>query len=178
MKLNKTVQWILTVVILGALLFGVIVIYGKQRSEQGNLKASLFQVRADLAKYTAQRSDLEVRLNRAKSDLSTMEKKYHLPTESVEIIEAIFEASYDANVYITTITSTFPKEEKGKEIAYDIFTMKVEARGEVVTLLKFNDELGERFFASVIKDVEVNAKEESGESEITVNLIICAYEGE
>jgi hypothetical protein len=178
MKLNKTMQWILTVVVLVALLFGVIVIYGKQMSERGNLKTSVTQVRADLVTRTAQRSDLETRFTRAKSDLSRLQEKYHFPTESVEITEAIFDASYDANVYLTTITSSLPKEEKGKEIPYSIFVMKVEAEGEVVTLLKFNDELSERFTESVIKEVGVVAKEESGESKITVSFIINSYEVE
>jgi len=175
MKLSKTVQWILTLVILVALICGALVMFNKQRVIQGGLEAQLTQAQQEYAKYTAQRSDLEGRLNRAKADLSRLQEKFHLPTESVEITDAIFAAADDSNVYITKIFSSFPKEGKarGDEVTtYDIFTLTITARGDVVTsLLKFSDALSATFPESTMSKVAVDL--DSGE--ITVDLVLYAY---
>ena len=177
MKLSKTVQWILTLVILVALICGAVVMFNKQRVIQGDLEAQLTQVRAEYTKNSAQRSDLEGRLNRAKSDLSRLQEKFHLPTESVEITDAIFEAAADSNVYIVKITSSLPKEEKAKKekvTAYDVFTLSIKAKGDVVTkLLKFSDALSKAFPESTVKKVAVDV----GKGEITVDLTINAHKG-
>jgi hypothetical protein len=176
MKLSKTVQWILTLVILVALICGAVVMFNRQRVIQGDLEAQLTQARQEYAKYRAQRDDLEGRLSRANADLSRLQEKFHLPTESVEITDAIFEASYDSNVYIVKITSSLPKEEKAKEgaVTYDVFTLSIKAEGDVVTsLLKFSDELSKAFPESTIKKVAVDV----GKGEITVDLTLKAHEG-
>ena len=176
MKLTKTIQWILTLVILVALICGALVMFNRQRVIQGDLEAQLAQARQEYAKNAAQRSELEARLNRAKSDLSKWQAKFHLPTESVEITDAIFEASYDSNVHITKITSTLPKEKKGggEVAAYDVFTLSIKAEADTVTsLLKFSDELSEAFPAGAIKKVEVDVEK----GEIIVDLTLYAHRG-
>jgi predicted nuclease with TOPRIM domain len=177
MKLSKTVQWILTLVILVALICGAVIMFNRQRVIQGDLEAQLTQARLEYTKYKAQRSDLEGRLNRARTDLSQLQEKFHLPSESVEITDAIFEAADDSNVYITRITSSLPKEEKakkGKVIAYDSFTLTIEAEGDVVpSLLKFSDALSAAFPEGTVKKVAVDADK----GEITVDLILYAHKG-
>ena len=177
MKLSKTVQWILTLVILVALICGALVMFNKQRVIQGGLEAQLTQAQQEYAKYTAQRSDLEGRLNRAKADLSRLQEKFHLPSESVEITDAIFAAAHDSNVYITSISSSSPKEGKAKGDAvtnFSVFTLSINAKGDVVPkLLKFSDALSAKFPGSVIRTVAVNM--DGGL--IAVDLVLYTHKG-
>ena len=175
MKLNKTAQWILTVLLLVVLICAAVVMFNKQRVIQGDLGAQLTQAQQEYIKYKAQRSDLEGRLNRAQSDLSRLEGKFHLPTESVEITDAIFAAAKRANVDIIGISSDFPKEGKARGdevVTYDKFELTIDAKGDVVTkLLRFSDALSATFPGSIIKDVTVTEKE------IKVDLTLYTYKG-
>ncbi len=177
MKLSKTVQWILTLVILVALICAAVVMFNRQKGIQGGLEAQLTQAQQEYTKYKAQRSDLEGRLNRANADLSRLQEKFHLPTEAVEITDAIFDAADDSNVDIIRIFSSLPKEEKeveGEVIGYDVFTLTITAQGDVVTkLLKFSDALSAAFPESTLNKVAVDADK----GEITVDLTLYAHKG-
>ena len=177
MKLSKTAQWILVLGILVALLVGVVTVYGRQRATQGGLNSELTRVNQDFAKYTAQKGDLQGRLNKAQSDLSNLKKDFRQSTQSVEITGAIFEAADKSNVDIGSITSSLPA--KGGEGAgvYDVFTLTIEAKGEVVALLKFCGKLSETFPDSVIGTVTIGVSEAGGESTISVVLTVYCYEG-
>jgi len=160
MKLSKTAQWILTLVILVALICAAVVMFNKQRVIEKDLGAQWTQAQQEYDKYKKQRSDLEGKLNRANADLSRLQEKFHLPTESVEITDTIFAAADDSNVYITDISSSSPKEGKAKGDAvtnFSVFTLSITAKGDVVpSLLKFSDALSAKFPGSVIRTVAVN----------------------
>jgi len=177
MKLSKTVQWILTVVILVVLICAAVVMFNKQRVIQSDLGAQLTQAQQEYARNRAQSSDLEGRLSRANADLSRLQEKFHLPTESVEITDAIFEAAHDSNVDITQISSSLPKEGKARGdevIGYDIFTLTITAKGDVVpSLLKFSDALSAAFPGSIINSVSVDV---TG-GIISVDLRLYAHKG-
>ena len=177
MKLSKTAQWILTVLLLVVLICVAVVMFNKQRVIQSDLGAQLTQVQQEYTKHKAQRSDLEGRLNRAKADLSRQQEKFHRPTESVEITDAIFAAAKRANVDITSISSPFPKEGKarGDEVTtFDVFTLTIEAKGDVATkLLKFSDALSATFPGSIIKSETVAVDNK----QIGVTLTLYTYKG-
>jgi len=177
MKLNKTAQWILTVLILVVLICVAVVIFNKQRVIQSDLGAQLTQAQQEYTKYTAQRSDLEGRLSRANTDISRLQEKFHLPTESVEITDAIFAASHDSNVDITGISCDFPKETQARGddvISYDAFTLTITAQSDVVTkLLKFSDALSAAFPGSVIRSERVDV----AGGTITVELTLYTHKG-
>lgn len=180
MKLSKTAQWILSLGILVALLVGVVSIYGGQRAEQRDLQSELTQLNEDFVKYITQKGELQGRLNKAQSDLSKLDEKFQLPTESVEITEAIFEAADDSNADIIKISSSLPKKGKatGEEtVAYDSFGITIEAEGTVVELLKLCEKLSEAFTNGVMNNVMIDVGEEAGEAKITLSLTVYCYEG-
>jgi hypothetical protein len=179
MKLSKTAQWILTLGILVVLLLGAVIVYGKQRTAQGDLETALTHANQDFVRYSAQKGNLEARLSKANSDLSKLEKDFRLSTESVEIIDDIFDAADDSRIDIVSVSSSLPKSEKGakgKAAAYDVFTMTIKAEGNVVALLKFSSKLGEAFPDSVINSVSIGVSEEEGKSTISMGLTIYCYE--
>ena len=180
MKLSKTAQWILSLGILVALLVGMMSVYGGQRAEQGDLQSELTQLNDDFVKYTTQKGELQGRLNKAQSDLSKLDEKFQLPTESVEITEAIFEAADDSNANIIKISSSLPKKGKATKegtVAYDSFEITIEAEGTVVELLKLCEKLSEAFTNGVINNVVIDVGEEAGEAKITLSLTVYCYEG-
>lgn len=180
MKLSKTAQWILSLGILVALLVGMMSVYGRQRVVQSDLQSELNQLNENFVKYTTQKGELQGRLNKAQSDLSKLDEKFQLPTESVEITEAIFEAADDSNVDIIKISSSLPKVGKatgGGTVAYDSFGISIQAEGTVVQLLKLCEKLSEAFTNSVMNNVVIDVGEEAGEAEITLSLTVYCYEG-
>jgi hypothetical protein len=179
MKLSKTAQWILSLGILVALLVGVMSVYGGQRAEQRDLQSDLTQLNENFVKYTTQKGELQGRLNKAQSDLSKLDEKFQLPTESVEITEAIFEAADDSNADIIKISSSVPKEGKAigeGTVAYDSFGINIEAEGTAVQLLNLCGKLSEAFPNSVMNNVRIDVHEE-GEAKITLSLTVYCYEG-
>jgi hypothetical protein len=176
MKLGKTAQWILTLGILVALLVGVVIVYGKQRATQGDLNSELTQLSQNFVQYTAQKGELQGRLSKANSDLSKLDEKFHLLTESVEITGAIFEAADDSNVDIVRIGSSLPAK-GGEAGVYDVFSLSIDAKGGVVALLKFCGKLSETFPDSVIHTVAIDVPEEGEEATISVALTVYCYEG-
>lgn len=180
MKLSKTAQWILSLGILVALLVGMVSVYGGQRAAQGDLQSELTQLNENFVKYTTQKGELQGRLNKAQSDLSKLDEKFQLPTESVEITEAIFEAADDSNADIIKISSSLPKKGKATgegTVAYDSFGITIEAEGTVVELLKLCEKLSEAFTNGVINNVVIDVGEEAGEAKITLSLTVYCYEG-
>ena len=155
-------------------------VYGSQRAEQGDLQKELTQLNENFVKYTTQKGELQGRLNKAQSDLSKPDEKFQLPTESVEITEAIFEATDDSNADIVKISSSLPKKGKATgegTVAYDSFEITIEAEGTVVELLKLCEKLSEAFTNGVINNVVIDVGEEAGEAKITLSLTVYCYEG-
>jgi len=194
MKISKTARWILTIGILVILLGGLGLNYARQKTEQGELNASIAQAQQDFIKYTrehpeqqytAQKEDLQTRLNQANSRIAALQGEFESPTESIEINDALFEAADEANVTITKLTSSSPKEEDIKGITYHAFTLSITAKGEVVALLNLVDKVSQRFSTSEISSVKIDVpeeEEEEGESKekptIVLGLKIYAYESE
>lgn len=180
MKLSKTAQWILSLGIVVALLVGVVTVWGKQRAVQGDLNSELTQLYQNFVKYTAQKGELQGRLSKAQSDLSKLDENFQLPTQSVEITEAIFKAADDSNADIVKISSSLPKVGKaagGGTVAYDSFGISIQAEGTVVQLLKLCEKLSGAFPNSVINNVVIDVGEEKGEAKITLSLTVYCYEG-
>ena len=180
MKLSKTAQWILSLGILVALLVGMVSVYSGQMRAEQRLESERDQLNEDFVKYTARKVELQGRLNKAQSDLSKLDEKFQLPTESVEITEAIFEAADDSNADIVKISSSLPKKGKATgegTVAYDSFEITIEAEGTVVELLKLCEKLSEAFTNSVMNNVVIDVGEEAGEAKITLSLTVYCYEG-
>lgn len=191
MKISKATRWILAIGILAILLISLGVLYGRQKPEQSQLIPNIAEARQDFIKYTTQyatqRKELEVleaRLDEASSRITSVQRKFHQYTESIEINETLFEAADDANVTITELTSSLPEEEELNSITYQVFSIEVTAEGEVVALLNFSHKVSQRFSTSDIQSVEIEVPQEDEEGEkkepekpsITLSLKIYIYE--
>ncbi len=191
MKISKATRWILAIGILAILLISLGVLYGRQKPEQSQLIPNIAEARQDFIKYTTQyatqRKELEVleaRLDEASSRITSVQRRFHQYTESIEINETLFEAADDANVTITELTSSLPEEEELDSITYQVFSIEVTAEGEVVALLNFSHKVSQRFSTSDIQSVEIEVLQEDEEGEkkepekpsITLSLKIYIYE--
>jgi len=187
MKISKATRWILTIGILVILLVGLGVNYARQKSEQSQLNANIAQAQQDFIKYTrehsaqeytAQKEDLEARINQANSRIAGAQSELRQYTESIEINKTLFEAADEANVTIITLTSSPPEENELNGITYQTFTLSINAEGEVVALLNFLDKVSQRFYSSQINSVEIDVAEVQGESTIVLELKVYAYESD
>ena len=135
------------------------------------------------AEYTAEKNALEARLNEANSRITSAKDKFRHHTQSIEINGMLFEAANNATVTITKLSSSLPEDEELNGITYQVFTLGVEATGEVVALLNFSNKISERFSTATIESVEISVpRVEEGESEemptMKLRLKIYLYEGE
>ena len=180
MKISKTVRWILTIGILAILLGGLGINYARQMAEQSRLTTDTAQAHQDFikytAQYTAQKEDLEPRLNKANSSIAALQDEFESPTKSIEINTNLFEAAEDVNVTITKLSSSLPEEEELNDITYRVFTLRITAEGEMVALLNFIDKLSDKFLSSSISSVGITVSEDK--SSLSLRLKVYAYGGE
>ena len=177
MKISKTVRWILTVGILAILLVGVGVVYGHQAAEHSKLNSDVARANQNLATFTRERSELEARLVQAKSELSTDQAKFHNPTESIEINQALFEVARDACVELTSLSSSTPKSEKLNGVNYQAFSLSLTVEGSnLAALLNFMSKLSEEFPNSNIGSVSIGITS-GGEASLSLSINVYAHEG-
>jgi len=190
MKLSKTSQWILAIGILAILIVSLGVRYSRQKAEQSQLIPQIAQAQQDFrkyskqaAEYTAEKKELEARLTEANARIASIQDEFRQYTQSIEINETLFQAAKDAKVTVTKLSSSLPLGEELNGIGYQVFSIDVTARGEVVALLNFTRKLSERFSAATIESVEIAipAVKEAGSEEkprLNLRLKIYVYEGE
>ena len=180
MKIGKLTRWILVVgIVVVALswLGGNIVSQIAQQNElNSNLTTSKEQLaiittqhRQTVAAYSAQKSELEERLGEPIPPVSDLISKFESPGKSIEITEQLYEDAYQSNVTILTIVTALPQEQEYKKetedgdkitlLTYEITSIQLTAKGEVVALLNFLDKLSTRFQASYINHVSISVPE-------------------
>lgn len=175
MKLSKIARWVLTIGILAILLISLGVAYSRQKAAQTALSADIVQAQQNFDKYSAQKKELEPKLSQANSRIADAQSKFRKPSESIEINTALFEAAKDANVTLTRLSSSAPKEEKLGGITLQVFSITISAEGEVVpALLNFSNRISEKFPTATIGTVSIGVTE--AKPSITLNLKIYAYE--
>jgi hypothetical protein len=179
MKIGKATRWILVIGIFAILLITAGVAYSRQQTEQTRLSISIAQTQQALAKsagkYTAQKKDLEARLSQAKSQIAAVKQEFRKPTESIEIDQALFGIADDANVTITSLTTSIPKDEELNGITYKVFSsVSITAEGEVVALLTFSKKVSNEFPAATIESASIKV---GGTNTLSLRLKIYAYEG-
>jgi len=174
LKISKTTRWILTVGILAILLTGLGITYARQMTEQRELTPNIAQAHQDFIKYTAQKKELETRLEQAKSSIATLQSEFETQAESIEINKALYQLAKDTNVTITRLSSSLPEEEKLNGITYQVFTLSLTAEGEVVALLNFLWKLSDRFSSSNINSIRVSISE--GKGSLSFSMKIYIYE--
>lgn len=174
LKISKTTRWILTIGILAILLASLGIIYARQAAELRELNTSVAQAHQDFIKYTTQRKELEegleAKLGQTKSSIASLQDEFGQYTESIEINKALFETADEANVTITKLSSSPPKEEKLNGITYQVFTLSLAAEGEVVALLNFIRKLSDKFPSSNINSIKVTASDKEGSLDLSMKI--------
>lgn len=174
----------MTIGVLAILLASLGIIYAQQTAEQRELSASVAQAHQNFIKYTTQKKELEkgleTKLGQAKSSIASLQDEFGQYTESIEINKALFETAYEANVTITELSSSLPKEEKLNGITYQVFTLRLTAEGKWVALLNFLHKLSDRFPSGDIRSVGIEVLQEKEAEEekttLTLGLKIYTYE--
>ena len=183
MKISRTTQWILVIGIFAVLLVAAGVVYNRQTAEQSRLSSRIVQAQQELTRYTGQtgqteqKQELETKLEQARSRIASVQAESSIYTraKSIEINETLFQAAYDSNVTITSLTSSVAKDENINGITYRIFSLSITAEGEVLpALLNFSKKVSERFSTATITSATIEVTEKP-----TMNLQvkIYAYEG-
>jgi multidrug efflux pump subunit AcrA (membrane-fusion protein) len=189
-RISRTTKWLLTVGILAILLITAYVMYDRQQAEQDQLKANIAQAQLQLTAYEApdpaEKAELEARLKKANSRLSSvtqLQSEFRGYTESIEINEALFEAAEDANVTITGITCSMPAEEELGGFTFRVLSLSITAEGEVPPqLINFSIKVSEIFSTASIESAAMNypgVAEDgtvTGKATINLNLKIYSYE--
>ncbi len=180
LKLGKTARWILTMGILGVLIVSLTIFYTQQEEEQSQLPASIAQAQQEFITYTKLYTSkepelgvLEERLKEANSSISALQREFDTPEKSIEISTALFQAAEDANVKITSLSSSlpqdevYPKEEELNGITYQVFTISVTAEGparEIVSLINFSNNVSRKFIPCDIQSVSITVPPEPEEA--------------
>ena len=166
--------------IFAVLLVAAGVVYNRQTAEQSKLSSRIVQAQQELTRYTGQigqKQELETKIEQAGSRIASVQSESSIYTraKSIEINETLFQAAYDSNVTITSLTSSVAKDEKINGITYRVFSLSITAEGEVLpALLNFSKKVSERFSTATITSATIEVTEKP-----TMNLQvkIYAYEG-
>jgi len=182
MKISRTTQWILVIGIFAVLLVAAGVVYNRQTAEQSRLSSRIVQAQQELTRYTGQtgqteqKQELETKLEQARSRIASVQAESSIYTraKSIEINETLFQAAYDSNVTITSLTSSVAKDEKINGITYRIFSLSITAKGEPSALLLFSRKISEKFSTATITSATIEVTEKPT---MNLQLKIYAYEG-
>ena len=161
---SPVVRWILTVGIVVGLLAASFVYYNRLKSEQSDLLASIAQsnlsldtFRAiDLSELEAEIADLESRSKAADLRSKSLAARYQSYVHSIEIEERLYEAAADADVTITGVGCTGPRNEDVEGITFTTYTLDVHAEADVPPqLLNFIIKLSDSFESGTISFVNM-----------------------
>lgn len=97
-------------------------------------------------------------------------------TQSIEIGDELFQAADDANVTISSYTSSLPHEETIDGVRYQVFSISLSVQGQVPNVLDFNIKVSQRFPDCDFKSVSIDMpKEEGGVASMSFDLEIYCY---
>jgi len=157
--------------------------YFREGEEQSGLSLELDATQLLLSKQSAklsteefsnQQQELESRLTRAESQISTAKTKLRQSIESSEVTDTLFEVAETSAVEIIEISSAGVTSESLEEISLSVFALTVKVEGEVPNLIDFFFELSQQFPTGVSESIEINAEEQLA----TFILRIHTYEGD
>jgi len=163
--------------------------YSRQTQEQNQLEEQLTLARARLEKYPApqklasDKEEMEIRLVKAKADLSLAKVNLYHSIESIEASKALFDIADDSLVEITNIASPGISEEQVEQIIMSALPLTVTAEGDVPNLVNFVFNWIKEYPTGIVKSVEINVPEATEEGEeqkpsAVIDLIIYSYEGD
>lgn len=158
-------RWILTIVVVVALLGAGYAYYNRQKAEQQELLTSIAQsdktieaFRAiDLSKYEAEIATLKDRNESAALAAASVMSKYRTYTHSIEIGERIYEAAEESNVTIMSMAVAGPTRELVGTLEVESYAVSVNAEAAVPPqLLNLLQKLSISFQAGTIESVSMD----------------------
>ncbi len=166
-------RWIITIVILVAILAVVTVLYVQQQSRNNELNDDLSAAQGGLLSNGAQRDALSARLVKANLALSQLQAQFVSTTESITLEEAVYQAAAAAGVNVSSINCGAPTSTTVGSRTYQVYSVTLNAGGEVENLLRFMIVLGDWLpSAEMGKSVSMSA-DEGGQS--LLNLKVDVY---
>jgi hypothetical protein len=173
LRISKVTRWALTVGLFAILLVTGSVAYGRQQAVQRELSSAINKATQDLVKYSAQKKELETRLQQANANIAAAQSEFRRYPGYLEVVEALLDTAEDARVTITSFASSPPGAEKSGGVDFTVYTFSLTVEGEVLpSLLLFNSKLGETFPTASIKSVQIRNGEKA---EMVLELKVHAY---
>jgi len=174
LSISPVTRWIITIVILVAVLAVVIVFYVQQQTRNNNLKDDLSTAQTSLVSNSAQRDGLSARLVQANLALSQLQAQFVSPEESISLEEAVYKAEAAAGVEVYSINCTSPVSATVGNTTYQVYSVTLNARGEVEPLLRFMTVLGDWLPSAGMGKSASLSTDESGQSQLNLELDVYA----
>ncbi|MCK9357281.1 MAG: hypothetical protein M0R22_09110 [Dehalococcoidia bacterium] len=174
-------RWILTVVVVVALLGAGFTYYNRQKAEQAELLTAIAQsdktiaaFRAvDLSKLDAEIAALKDKNESAQLTAASLTSKYRSYAHSIEIGERLYQAADESNVTITSMAVAGPTNEAVGTLAMESYAVSVEAEAAVPPqLLNFVQKVSSAFQAGAIESLSLDIPRppEEGTSDAVTKL--------
>ncbi len=175
------VRWILTIIVVVALLGAGYAYYNRQKADQQEFLTSIAQsdktitaFRAvDLSKYEAEIAALKDRNESAALAAASVASKYRAYTHSIEIGERIYEAAEESNVTIMSMAVAGPTKELVGTLEMESYAVSIDAEAAVPPqLLNFVQKVSGTFQAGTIESIsmEIPRPPEEGTSDAVTSL--------
>ncbi len=165
-------KWVLTIIVVAALL-GIGFIYNNRlQTEQDDLLASiahseltierlratdLSDLEAEIAELESRARSAEGRARSAASREASITQRYRGYTHSIEIHETLYRAATEANCTITSLTCSGPTAEESGGITFHRYTVSVNAEAAVPpSLLSFLLKVSDAYESGVIDYVDMS----------------------
>lgn len=174
-------RWILTILVVVALLGAGYTYYNRQKAEQDELLTSIAQsdktitaFRAvDLSKLEAEIAALKDKNASAEATAGSITSKYRSYTHSIEIGERVYQAADEANVTITSMEVAGPTNKAVGSLAMESYAISVAAEAAVPPqLLNFVQKMSSSFQAGAIESLSMDVPRppEEGTSDAVTTL--------
>jgi len=172
---SPVVRWILTVVIVAALIGFGLVRYNRLQAEQESLLLSIAQsdltitrIRAtDLTPLEKEIAELEDRARSADAREASLSRPYRTYSHSIEIQEQLVQAASESNCRIMQLKCTGPTTADTGGVALESYTVAVDAQASVPPeLLNLLKKVSDYFDTGVIESVRMTIPEPPDEGSL------------
>jgi hypothetical protein len=174
LTISPMTRWIITIVVVVAVLAVVTVLYVQQQTRNNELRDDLSAAQTALVTNGAQKDSLSVRLVEANLALSQLQTQFVSPTESISLEEALYRAAAAAGVEVSNIGCSAPASETVGKGTYQVYTVTLDAQGEVESLLRFITVLGDWLPSAGMGESTSMSFSESGQSSLPLKLYVYA----
>lgn len=172
MKVSERTKWILTIGVLLVLIIGSGVFYYLQQQDNGRLEKDLAKARTTFITNSVLKEQHLSDIADANLDVFRLSLTYPASYESMEIQEALFGAAAEAQVTISTLSTSEPKAEKVGTVTYQVYSLNTAVQGTPENLTRFIGVLGYWLPTANLEAVGLSAPVQG---EATLSLTLKVY---